>query len=60
MNLATLLAILQLAGTEMPAFIALFNEVKNALSTDDQAALDQALAESDAAADAQHQAAQTL
>lgn len=60
MNVATILQILQLAGTETPAFIALFNEVKNALSTSDQAALDQALVDSNAVADAQHQAAQSL
>lgn len=59
MDLATILAILQLAGTETPAFIALFQEVKAAFSTDDQAQLDAMLLEANAQADAQHTSAQS-
>lgn len=59
MDLATILAILQLAGTETPAFIALFNEVKSAFSTSDQTQLDAMLATANAQADAQHVNAQS-
>ena len=45
-------------GTDIPEFLALINEVKTAFSATDQATIDAALADADAAADAQHAKAQ--
>lgn len=47
-------------GQAVPAVVQLVNETKSLFSAEDQAAIDAALAQLDAAADAQHQAAQTL
>ena len=58
MELAAILQILSLAGTETPAFLALFTEVKKAFGESDQAKLDQMLADANASADAQHERAQ--
>jgi len=58
MDLAAILAILQLAGTETPAFIALFNEVKAAFGTSDQATLQKMLDDANAQADAQYNASE--
>lgn len=58
MDLQTILSILQLAGTETPAFVALFKEVQKAFGADDQASLAAMLVQANNSADAQHEAAQ--
>jgi hypothetical protein len=58
MDLLAVLAALQLVGSQTPAFIALFEEVQKAFSTEDQAVLQEAIASLDQQADAQHQIAQ--
>ncbi len=53
-----ILQALALAGSETPAFIALFNIVKESLGSDDLAALEARMAEMDKIADDQHSRAQ--
>ena len=61
LNLNTIIAAIEaltVAGAAAPAVLALVNEVKTLYSAEDQATIDAALAQLDAAADAQHAAAQ--
>jgi hypothetical protein len=58
MNVSTLMAILELAGTDTPAFIALYNQVVQSLSSDDQTQLKLAYEAAQAASDEQHSEAQ--
>lgn len=60
MNLATVLAFIQAGGALLPEGAALVGEVKSLFGENDQGAIDQALADSTAAADAQHKEAQSL
>jgi hypothetical protein len=59
-NLATILAFIQVGGALLPEGAALVAEIKALFGETDQAAIDKALADSTAAADAQHQEAQSL
>jgi hypothetical protein len=60
MNLATILAFIQAGGALLPEGAALIGEVKSLFGEHDQAAIDKALADSSAAADAQHKDAQSF
>jgi large exoprotein involved in heme utilization and adhesion len=60
MNLATILAAIQAGITAIPEGLALINEVKALFSTNDQATIEAAVAEADAAADRQHEEGQNL
>lgn len=60
MNLALILKALELAGTATPAFIHLFETVKESFGEQDRAKLEAAYAASVARADAAHEAAQGL
>lgn len=60
MDLATVLAAINTATTLTPELLALFGQIKGTFGETDQAAIDQALADSTAAADAQHAAAQGM
>lgn len=60
MNLAVILAFIQAGGAILPEGAALIAEIKTLFGETDQAAIDKALADSGAAADAQHEEAQSL
>jgi len=60
MELAIILKAIQAGVSLIPEGLALVNEIKSTLSETDQAAIDKALADSNAAADAQHNDAQSF
>lgn len=60
MGLGTVLAFIQAGGALLPEGAALVGEIKSLFGESDQAAIDKALAESTAAADAQHNEAQNF
>jgi len=60
MNLATVLAAINAGVTLIPEGAQLVTELKSLFGEQDQAQIDAALASSTAAADAQHQEAQSL
>jgi hypothetical protein len=59
-NLTTVLGFIQVGGALLPEGLALVNEIKALFGEQDVAVIDQALADSDAAADLQHTKAQEL
>jgi hypothetical protein len=60
MNPLLIIQAIQAGVSLIPEGLALINEVKATFNETDQAAIDKALAESTAAADAQHNEAQSL
>lgn len=60
MPIAVILAAIQAVGTAAPEFVKLIELLKDGLSTDDQSAVDEALAAATAMADAQHVEAQSF
>lgn len=60
MNITTILSAINAGVTLIPEGLALVQQIKATFAETDQATIDQALAESTAAADAQHAAAQAL
>lgn len=60
MNLATILAAINAGVTLIPEGAALVGELKGVFNETDQAAIEKALADANAAADAQHEEAQSL
>lgn len=54
MPIAAILAAIQMVGSETPAFIALFNEVKPLFGDDDQATLQKAYDDAMKASDKAH------
>lgn len=60
MNLTTILAAINAGVALIPEGAALVNELKEVFNATDQAAIDKALADSSAAADAQHNDAQSF
>lgn len=60
LNIHTVLSALRLAGTTLPAFKALFEEVKNTFGYNDQLALQKAYDEAIAASDKDHEEVQAL
>ncbi|WP_347270341.1 hypothetical protein [Rhizorhabdus histidinilytica] len=60
MPIAVIIAAINAVGTAIPEFLKLVDLVKEGLSTDDQAVVDEALAKATAMADQQHREAQSL
>jgi hypothetical protein len=60
MDVAKILATVAMIGSDLPAYAALFNQVKTLLSDADQATLQAAYADAMAASDKAHAAAQAL
>jgi hypothetical protein len=60
MTLAAVINAIGLAGSNLPAFKALFDQIVETFGEDDQATLKQTYADAMAASDAQHAAAQKL
>ncbi len=60
MSLPVILAAINAVGGAIPQFVALIELVKEGLSSDDQAIVDEALAKATQMADQQHAEAQSL
>lgn len=60
MTLAAILNAISLVGSNTPAFLALFEQIKDTFGEDDRATLEAAYAEAMAVAEEQHRRAQSL
>ncbi|MFC0304383.1 hypothetical protein ACFSTI_29230 [Rhizorhabdus histidinilytica] len=60
MPIAVIIAAINAVGTGFPEFLKLIDLVKEGLSSDDQAVVDEALTKATAVADQQHREAQAL